>query len=103
MRFDGTYSSSTATDEALNIHMGSVGTALDNYREVTLALPNTARVRKTAHPEIHIKADISKVFDGETSINFDDGYAQVHTSEETTPIIANNLRGIFTVDHVHND
>ncbi|WP_100614981.1 MbnP family protein [Confluentibacter citreus] len=103
MRFDGTYSSSSVTDEALAIHMGSVGTSLDNYREVTLTLPNTARVRETAHPEIHIKADISKVFDGATSVNFADGYSQVHTSSETTPVIADNLKGIFEVHHVHNN
>lgn len=103
MRFDGTYSSSTVTDEPINIHMGSVGTSLDNYREVTLPLPNTVRVRETTQPEIHIKADISKVFDGITSINFADGYSQVHTSAETTPVIADNLKGIFEVHHVHND
>jgi hypothetical protein len=103
MRFDGTYSNANVTDEALNIHMGSVGTSLDNYREVTLTLPNTVRVRETANPEIHIEADISKVFDGETFVNFADGYSQVHTNATTTPIIANNLKGIFEVHHVHNN
>lgn len=103
MRFDGTYSSSTATDEALAIHMGSVGTSLDNYKEVTLTFPNSVRVRATAHPEVHIKADISKVFDGVTSVNFDDGYNQVHASATTTPVIANNFKGIFQVHHVHNN
>lgn len=103
MRFDGTYSSSSVTDEPINIHMGSVGTSLDNYREVTLTFPNTVRVREASQPEIHIKADISKVFDGTTSVNFADGYSQVHTSAETTPIIADNLMGIFEVHHVHND
>src|SRR5690606_31965196 len=102
MRFDGTYSNVTVTDEALAIHMGSVGTSLDNYREVAFTLPNTVRVREMAHPEIHIKADISKVFDGQTSVNFADGYSQVHTSSETTPVIADNLKGIFEVHHVHN-
>ena len=41
VRFDGTYSvadSETLTDQPLNIHMGSVGTSLDNYKEVTLDL-----------------------------------------------------------------
>src|SRR5690606_24802991 len=56
MRFDGTYSSATITNEALNVHMGSLGTSLDNYKEVTLTLPNSVRVRETAHPEIHIVA-----------------------------------------------
>lgn len=103
MRFDGTYSSATETDSALNVHMGSVGTSLDNYREVTLTLPNTVKVREDAQPEIHIEADISKVFDGETSVNFSDGYNQVHTNATTTPVIANNLKGIFEVHHVHNN
>ncbi|WP_425077020.1 MbnP family protein [Psychroserpens sp. S379A] len=103
MRFDGTYTSNTLdTNEPVNIHMGSVGTSLDNYREVTLTFPNTVRVRESAQPEVHIVADISKVFDGETSINFSDGYNQVHTNQETTPVIANNLMGIFEVHHVHN-
>lgn len=103
MRFDGTYTDATTTDGALAIHMGSVGTSLDNYREVKLTLPNTVRVRENAQPEIHIVADISKVFDGETSVNFADGYNQVHTNAITTPVIANNLKGIFEAHHVHNN
>lgn len=104
MRFDGTFSNATLTDEALNIHMGSVGTALDNYREVTLSLPNSVRVRQTTTPEVHIKADIAKVFDNtNSSINFADGYSQVHTNTETTTVIANNMSAIFTAHHVHNE
>ncbi|WP_100612851.1 MbnP family protein [Confluentibacter lentus] len=103
MRFDGTYTNATVTDGALNVHMGSVGTSLDNYKEVTLTFPNSVRVRETASPEIHIEADIAKVFDGETSVNFSDGYNQVHTSATTTPVIANNMKGIFEVHHVHNN
>lgn len=103
MRFDGTYSDATTTDGALAIHMGSVGTSLDNYREVTLTFPNTVKVRENAQPEIHIEANIAKVFDGETSVNFADGYNQVHTNATTTPVIANNLKGIFEVHHVHNN
>lgn len=103
VRFDGTFSTPTLIDEPLNIHMGSVGTSLDNYREVTLSLPNTIFVRGDKTPEIHIKADIAKVFDGETSVSFADGYNQVHTDANTTPVIASNMQTIFEVHHVHND
>ncbi len=103
IRLDGSFSNSTITDEALNIHMGSVGTSLDNYREVSLELPNTVLVREDATPELHVKADISVVFDGETSVVLADGYNQVHTDEVTTPIIANNIMGMFSVHHVHNE
>lgn len=103
IRLDGLFSSGTVTDQALNVHMGSVGTALDNYREVNLSFPNTVRVRENIQPEVHIKADISKVFDGSTSVSFMDGYDQVHTDEVETPIIANNIMGMFEVHHVHNN
>lgn len=103
IRFDGTFSSDTMTDEPLNLHMGSVGTSLDNYRAVSLTLPNTVRVREESQPEIHIKADISQAFDGATSVNFMDGYDQVHTDANETPIIANNVMGMFNVHHVHNN
>lgn len=103
IRLDGTFSTGTVTDQPLNVHMGSVGTSLDNYKEVTLNFPNTLLVRTNKTPEVHIKADIAKIFDGTTSVNFSDGYNQVHTDATTTPIIATNIQGMFEVHHVHND
>lgn len=103
VRLDGVYTDATTTNGALAVHMGSVGTSLDNYKEVTLTLPNTVLVRTNKSPEIHIKADILKIFDGETSVNFADGYNQVHTDATETPIIAVNMQNMFTVHHVHND
>lgn len=103
VRFDGTYATNSVSDEALNIHMGSVGTTLDNYKEVTLILPNTIKVSSTTEPEIHIKADIAKVFDGETSASFEQGYNQVHTDPEQTAVIAENIANMFMVHHVHNN
>ncbi|MDO5969249.1 hypothetical protein Q4Q35_05460 [Flavivirga aquimarina] len=103
IRFDGTYSTSTVTDEGLNLHMGSVGTALDNYKETILSLPNTVLVRNEKTPEIHIKADILKAFESVTSVNFADGYDQVHVDAVETPVIAANVATMFSVHHVHND
>ncbi|MFV9550237.1 MbnP family protein [Algibacter sp. PT7-4] len=103
IRLDGTYSTSTLTDEGLNLHMGSVGTSLDNYKETTLSLPNNVLVREDKTPEVHIKADIMKVFNGVTSVNFVDGYDQVHVDEVETPIIAANVASMFSVHHVHNE
>lgn len=103
VRFDGTFSTDTVTDEPLAIHMGSVGSSLDNYKEVSLTFPNTVLVRENKSPEVHITADISKVFDGTTSVNFADGYDQVHTDANETPVIASNVQTMFDVHHVHND
>lgn len=103
IRLDGTFSTDTVTDAGLNLHMGSVGTALDNYKETTLSLPNSIVVRANKTPEIHIKADIMKAFDGVTSVNFADGFDQVHVDAFETPIIATNVAAMFSVHHVHND
>jgi len=103
IKFDGAYSTQTATDEGLSLHMGSVGTSLDNYKETTLSLPNDVLVREDKTPEIHIKADILLAFDGVTSVNFADGYDQVHVDALETPIIATNVASMFSVHHVHNE
>jgi hypothetical protein len=103
IRLDGPFSTATVTDQPLSVHMGSFGTSLYNYRAVTLQFPNTVLVREPPSPEVHIKADISKVFDGSTTANFADGYDQVQTDVNETPIIADNINGMFEVHHVHND
>nr|WP_272973498.1 MULTISPECIES: MbnP family protein [Croceibacter] len=103
IRMDGSFSSSSVTNDDLNVHMGSVGTSLDNYRAVSLYFPNTVLVRTETQPEIHIKSDISKVFDGSTSVNLMDGYNQVHVDPETTAVVANNIMTMFEVHHVHNN
>ena len=104
IRIDGTFGpTATETDSnALNIHMGSLGASLDNYRTVDLSLPNTIFVRENETSEIHIEADIAMVFDGATSVMFAEGYDQVHTEEVETGIIADNISGMFSVHHVHN-
>lgn len=103
MRFDGTYTSGTDVDAALNMHMGSVGTAVDNYREITLSFPNQVRVRPDKKAEVHIVANIAKVFDGKTAVKFSEGYNQVHVDATTTKVIADNFMDVFTVHHVHNE
>ncbi|TXE09965.1 hypothetical protein FUA26_10810 [Seonamhaeicola algicola] len=102
IRLDGTYSDGTVTNQALNMHMGSVGTTLDNYKETTLAFPNSIVVRNDKTPEVHIVADLMKAFDGVQSVKFSEGYDQVHVDEVETPIIATNVAAMFMVHHVHN-
>lgn len=100
--YEGLYTSTTTTTEtAFAFHMGSHGTALDNYKEVTLNLPNTARVRTNLTPEIHVVANLSKVLNGTTAFKLDDA-AQIHVDAVKSPQIATNINGMFEVDHVHN-
>tara|TARA_R110002049_G_scaffold309272_1_gene519828 strand:- start:28253 stop:29035 length:783 start_codon:yes stop_codon:yes gene_type:complete len=100
--FEGLYTSSTTTTEtAFAYHMGSHGTALDNYKEVTLTLTNSARVRTDMTPEVHIVANLSNILNGTNKFKLDDA-AQIHVDAVKSPQIATNVNGMFKVDHVHN-
>lgn len=102
MVFEGTYTSAnTVAETAFAFHMGSHGTSLDNYKEITLNLTNTARVRMGATPEIHVVADVSKILNGSTKFMLDDT-SQIHVDGVKSPQIATNVNGMFTIDHVHN-
>ncbi|APZ45799.1 hypothetical protein BW723_05580 [Polaribacter reichenbachii] len=100
--FEGLYTSDeTTTETAFAFHMGSHGSSVDNYKEVTLSLTNTARVRTTSTPEIHVVADLSNILSGTTTFLLDDA-AQIHVDAVKSPQIATNVNGMFVVDHVHN-
>ncbi|QTE21262.1 MbnP family protein [Polaribacter cellanae] len=100
--FEGMYTSSTTTTEtAFAFHMGSHGTAVDNYKEVTLNLTNSARVRTNATPEIHIVSNVANILDGTTKFMLDDA-PQIHVDGLKSPQIATNVNGMFSVNHVHN-
>ncbi|AXG72865.1 hypothetical protein DVK85_00905 [Flavobacterium arcticum] len=107
INFEGTYTSSHNTEAlAYQVHQGS-NTATDNYREVTLTLPTTARVRQTETPSIHFKVDANVLLDGDAKISLYDNINQAGTATaimggENLITIAGNSLKMFTVDHVHN-
>ena len=89
------------------VHQGS-NSSTDNYREVTLDLPTTARVREEEMPNIHIKTDINVILDGANKIILADnlngaGNAASVMGGENLIMIAENTLQMFIVDHVHND
>lgn len=100
--FNGECAYDGKTGENLAIHLGSLGTSIDNYREVTLDFPNSIKVASDKKPEVHIFADIAKIFDGAKTLNFTDGYNEVHTNAEKMADITDNFKSMFSVSHVHN-
>lgn len=105
LNFEGSFTSggnsSSTTD--FKIHMGSLGSSLDNYRETTLAFPNDDRalVSATMTPIIHLVADANHILDGTHKIALTE-QAVIMVSEEKLPQIAQNTAAMFRVDHVHN-
>ncbi|WP_330443509.1 MbnP family protein [Flavobacterium sp. C4GT6] len=107
INFEGTYTSPEVDGEkAFQVHQGS-NTATDNYREVTLLLPTTARVREGEMPNIHLKTDANVILDGVNKIKLADNINEAQTATaimggENLITIAENSLDMFVVDHVHN-
>ena len=107
INFEGTFTSDSSPEEKIfQVHQGS-NTATDNYREVTLNLPTTARVRQGDMPNIHLKGDINVVLDGVNKIKLSENLNQAGTAAsimggENLIKIAENTQSLFVVDHVHN-
>tara|TARA_R110002096_G_scaffold89140_2_gene203145 strand:+ start:136 stop:927 length:792 start_codon:yes stop_codon:yes gene_type:complete len=100
--FEGDYTSdNTATPTAFAFHMGSHGTALDNYKEVTVNFTNSARIRTMLTPEVHVVANVANILTGTTNFMLDDA-PQIHVDAVKSPQIAENVNGMFSIDHVHN-
>ncbi|UGU16931.1 hypothetical protein LS482_03425 [Sinomicrobium kalidii] len=102
LNFEGHFTSASVTEPAaFKIHMGSHGSGLDNYREVTLDLSTRAIVSNEMSPLIHLAADAGKVLNGSNTILLSE-QAVIMISEEKSPKIAENATEMFSVDHVHN-
>ncbi|MGK4567139.1 MbnP family protein [Flavobacterium sp. 3HN19-14] len=106
LSFDGTFTASNYP-EATPYHILTGKTAANyNYKEITLNLPTKALVRTNIAPEIHIIADVSKLIDGTNKIslagNVTGNIANI-TGAANVGLVTQNLDGVFTVAHVHND
>lgn len=108
INFEGTFTSPDLEESNnFRIHIGSHGDALDNYREVTLNFPNTARVRQDATPDVHLEVDANHLLDGENKFVLADllnpgGTSQIMVDAERAPLVADNATQMFRVDHIHS-
>lgn len=107
INFEGTFTSSASSEaKPFQVHQGS-NTATDNYREITLDLPTTARVRENEQPSIHIKTNANVLLDGDIKIQLQNnlngaGTAAAIMGGQNLIDIASNSLKMFVVDHVHN-
>ena len=102
LNFEGTFTSETITEATdFKVHMGSHGSSLDNYKEVTLSLGTDALVSDEMSPIIHLVADANAILDGENKLSLTE-QSVIMVSEEKSPQVALNTASMFTVDHVHN-
>lgn len=106
INFEGSFTSPNFEGEKIfQVHQGS-NTATDNYREITVILPNTARVRADISPSVHFIADANEILDGQNKIKLSEAMNPTQTSSsimggEKLISIARNTTAMFVVDHVH--
>lgn len=96
LKMEGTYSSPTASDEIFRYHVGSHGTALDNYKEITLDLPQSVVVSEAETPQLNIEFDVLKVFDSENALLLSDK-DDIQVDPENAPKIADNVTQSFEI------
>lgn len=102
LNFEGSFTSETISEATdFKVHMGSHGSSLDNYKEVTLSLGTDALVSNDMTPIIHLVANAKDILDGTNKLSLSE-QAVIMVSEEKSPKVAENVSGMFSVDHVHN-
>ncbi|MFC4262855.1 MbnP family protein [Ferruginibacter yonginensis] len=105
-KLEGTSSASPQTGNIFQYHIGLFGgytsPTINNTRIVTLDLSarGIAVVKKDNTSDVHLFADILKVFTGNTNVSIA-SVSAVHGATNSANI-ANNYKAMFTHDHTHN-
>ncbi len=104
-KMEGTSPASTATNNELSYHVGGFGgystATVNNTRNKTLSFgSDRAKVRAGKATDVHITADILKVFTGTSTISI--ANKAVFHSPTAGAEVANNYVNMFAYDHVHN-
>jgi len=105
-KMEGSSSAIKEEENNYRFHIGGFGgysaQTINNIKTVSLSLGNTpATVRSTIAPQVHILADILKVFSGSKTIELAKNPSYMFSRSSVD--IANNYMNMFSFDHVHND
>lgn len=104
MQFEGT--SPAAESEKFNYHVGFFGglveRTLNNNRTIKLNFDQPVVVSESNTPEIHLMADILKLFDGPgTSLKIAETPNIMGGQPQKAAEVADNYAQMFSVDHIH--
>lgn len=106
LMLEGTSPASPQTGNIFQYHIGLFGgmtsATINNTRTVTLDLTarGKANVKKGKDTDVHLMADILKLFHGSSNLSIA-AVSAVH-GEANSASIANNYASMFTHDHTHN-
>ncbi|KAA9339118.1 hypothetical protein F0P96_00345 [Hymenobacter busanensis] len=90
----------------LQFHIGGFRKPNNTVQTVSPSLPaSTAlKVRGTVTPQVHLKADLNKMFAGPNTVRFATLAGTGHSSDPNSVKISQNYAaGMFRIDHIHAD
>jgi hypothetical protein len=103
LKMEGT--SPRASNGQLTYHVGGFRSPNNALRTVSPALPagTVLHVAGDKTPQIHLQADVLKMFTGPTQVSFATMSNTGHSSDPNSVKLANNYAaGMFSVAHVHS-
>lgn len=106
LKLEGSAPDTGSDDKKIRYHIGGFGgysaPGINNIKTVTIDLraAGIAKVRKDRNSNIHLFADIMKVFNGPSNISFATNPTVMSGSFST--VVANNYVNMFSHDHTEN-
>ncbi|MBD2715406.1 hypothetical protein KBK19_10195 [Microvirga sp. STR05] len=101
-KLEGRYSPSK-TNGPLVFHIGGFKSPNNTIRTVSPAMTNKViQIREGRTPQVHLKADILKMFTGVSTIRFAT-VNNVMGGPNAVLVAKNQAAGMFTVDHIHGN
>ncbi len=101
LKFEGTFTPQGGEVDNFLIHVGSHGTTLDNYKEITVELSEKVSISEKLSPTVSIQANIAKILDG-TNTHSLAAKKSIQVDPENAPKIAENVTSMFSVAKVSN-
>lgn len=100
IKFEGEFTSATKANEEFKVHTGKTGDVY-NYAQSELSLTEKAIISPEKTSYITIKADLSKILDGEFKPSLEQT-PQIMGGEGVRQITQKNVKLIFSVGSVQN-
>ena len=105
-KMEGNSPAITEVEKNYRFHIGGFGgystQTINNIKKATVKFgTSVATVRESLKPEVHLLADVMKVFSGAKTISLAQNSSYMFSPSSVD--IANNYMNMFSFDHVHND
>lgn len=96
LKFEGSFTPDGGTAGDFILHVGSHGANLDNYKEITLDIPNAMTISNGSTSTININADVAKIFDSTNTHSLEDK-SDIQVDPDNAPKIAENVQTMFEI------